>query len=313
MTKRIILLLIGLLCLTGCTDKELKKVQDSHLELCSDYSIEDIANNYFSNISWSITDSSMGYKLYNLTGYRIDNDEKKEYVIQFVINEDNVDIKDFEINKMKSDTLSSNDLIKNMCKGLKLKKESVTKVLRNVDVQLIYNKEAFFVDENAINKNVDLYISGFKEDVDSIINSSPRVYIKLPSEAMNDYEAEYRLDGSYEDIDIQIEPKTTRINIEEVHTKVIKVDYELIKNEKTIKKETLSNEEIVVRGPERLLEKVISVKVKFDSGVEVLRANNCYQIEYDNIYAYDENNNEIDDVSFMGIPSLDVCYQKEAK
>lgn len=144
-----------LLCLTGCGKEEkqeyekdntkLEEIKNGTLNACSNYTIKELIDNYMENPSWSKEKSDKGYYVYNVKGESYYNDELANILIQFAVDNDDIVIKSFEINKQEQSSTLYDSLVSDMCKAMKKDNNVEVKVEEEVITTISIEN---YVDQN---------------------------------------------------------------------------------------------------------------------------------------------------------------------
>ena len=124
--KFTILLCFIAVCFTiGCeNDKtDIEEIKKGKLNACSDYTIAELVDNYMESPKWTVEKSDKGYNVYNVSGNVYYKNVESNALIQFAINNDDIVVKAFEVNKVSKPSNEYISLIQDMCKITKEKKE----------------------------------------------------------------------------------------------------------------------------------------------------------------------------------------------
>ena len=121
----IVLCFIAICFATGCeNDKtDIEEIKKGKLNACSDYTIAELVDNYMESPKWTVEKSDKGYNVYNVKGNVYYKGDESNALIQFAIDNDDIIVKAFEVNKVSKPGDEYVSLVKDMCRITKEKKE----------------------------------------------------------------------------------------------------------------------------------------------------------------------------------------------
>lgn len=162
MMKKLLIIILSLnviFCLTGCGNSivEMNEIQNGRLNACDDYTIKELIDNYMENSKWTVEKSDKGYNVYNVKGNIYYNEEKASALIQFAVENDDIIVKDFEVNKIAKSDSEYASLVSDMCTTTK-EKYNVEKEKKEEDDNLLsgkHNVEIVVKDYGSIKLELD--------------------------------------------------------------------------------------------------------------------------------------------------------------
>ena len=171
--------------------------------------------------------------------------------------------------------------------------ESEAEVLSDIPVKVNYNEEAYVVE--GIPETVDITLIGRKSD----IYLAKQIGTNAVILDLSNYEARdsaYKVYLSYtksiDTINYKLDPSYVSVTIKEKVSVTKTIDYDLVNesylNERlSVESVELSNNEVVVKGSQDIINKIASVKALIDLKNEVLKDAGTYEVDNINIVAYD--------------------------
>lgn len=171
--------------------------------------------------------------------------------------------------------------------------ESEAEVLSDIPVKVNYNEEAYVVE--GIPETVDITLIGRKSD----IYLAKQIGTNAVILDLSNYEARdsaYKVYLSYtksiDTINYKLDPSYVSVTIKEKVSVTKTIDYDLVNesylNERlSVESVELSNNEVVVKGSQDVINKIASVKALIDLKNEVLKDAGTYEVDNINIVAYD--------------------------
>ena len=120
----IVLCFIVVCFATGCENGKtnIEEIKKGKLNACSDYTIAELVDNYMGSPKWTVEKSDKGYNVYNVSGNIYYNDVESNALIQFAIDNDNIVVKAFEVNKVSKTSDEYISLVQDMCRITKEQK-----------------------------------------------------------------------------------------------------------------------------------------------------------------------------------------------
>lgn len=176
--------------------------------------------------------------------------------------------------------------------------DSSAEVLRNQVVEATYNKEAYVIegipetaDVTLIGRTVDLYLAKQL--------STGKVTVDLSNLKEGTHKVDLEYDGSINSVGYNLNPSSITINVypKVSLTKTITID--VINKEKldstlSVQSVTIDKEEVIIKGAEKNLEKVATVKALVDISKIVDPTAGVNKVDGVKLVAYDEIGNVVD-------------------
>lgn len=171
--------------------------------------------------------------------------------------------------------------------------ESEAEVLSDIPVKVNYNEEAYVVE--GIPETVDITLIGRKSD----IYLAKQIGTNAVILDLSNYEARdsaYKVYLSYtksiDTINYKLDPSYVSVTIKEKVSVTKTIDYDLVNesylNERlSVESVELSNNEVVVKGSQDVINKIASVKALIDLRNDALKDAGTYEVDNINIVAYD--------------------------
>ena len=171
--------------------------------------------------------------------------------------------------------------------------ESEAEVLSDIPVKVNYNEEAYVVE--GIPETVDITLIGRKSD----IYLAKQIGTNAVILDLSNYEARdsaYKVYLSYtksiDTINYKLDPSYVSVTIKEKVSVTKTVAYDLVNesylNERlSVESVELSNNEVVVKGSQDVINKIASVKALIDLKNDTLKDAGTYEVDNINIVAYD--------------------------
>lgn len=176
--------------------------------------------------------------------------------------------------------------------------DSSAEVLRNQVVEATYNKEAYVIegmpetaDVTLIGRTVDLYLAKQL--------STGKVTVDLSNLKEGTHKVDLEYDGAINSVGYNLNPSSITINIypKVSVTKTITID--IINKDKldstlSVQSVTIDKEEVIIKGAEKNLEKVATVKALVDIGKIVDPSAGVNTVDDVKLVAYDNSGNVVD-------------------
>ncbi len=183
MKGKIIVLSLLLVIIAGCS-KDIVDIKESTLEACSDYTIEELVDNYMEDAKWEKTKGDNGYYIYSASGKILYNNELVEASIDFASSGSKIIVKGFRIDKTLDKKLVIDNLISNMCKVTKEKrkgskeKDNIPKEIKEKISNLGENYTVFDLLVNKITSYGNSIFPGSHIDLYEIDNGNPKLILE---------------------------------------------------------------------------------------------------------------------------------------
>lgn len=175
--------------------------------------------------------------------------------------------------------------------------DSSAEVLRNQVVEATYNKEAYVIegipetaDVTLIGRTVDLYLAKQL--------STGKVNVDLSNLKEGTHKVDLEYDGAINSVGYNLNPSTITINVYQKASATKTITIDVINKEKldstlAIQTVTLDKEEVIIKGAEKNLEKVATVKALVDIGEIVDPKAGVNKVDDVKLIAYDKSGNVV--------------------
>jgi len=190
--------------------------------------------------------------------------------------------------------------------------ENEAEIIKNVPVNLIYNEEAYVVEN--VPDTIDITIAGRKSDI-YLAKQLGEFAVELDLSKYTEagtYKVYFTYSKSIDSVDYILDPSYLTVTIADKVSEVHSVDYDLVGTDDldsklSVDSVTLDSTEVIVKGSQTALDKISSVKalvsVSKPSGEEnsnnVYTEADTYELTNIPIVAYDEKGKIIDNVEIV--------------
>ncbi|MDG0844011.1 CdaR family protein [Staphylococcus equorum] len=188
--------------------------------------------------------------------------------------------------------LSVNNMFGNIFNADNLGQKS-SETIEDVPVQVKYDNTSLYASE--VPNKVDVEISGPQSQVLKAENAeSIKAVLDLSEEKAGKHTTQFQVNGLNKDIDYNVKPKETTINLEEKVSKTLKVEPDVSNNdldpEYKVSEQSVSPETVKVTGGKNQIDKIAYLKATYKNKSEISK--NTTDVAQ--ITAFDRNLNKID-------------------
>ncbi|MEK4561290.1 CdaR family protein [Staphylococcus sp. FSL K6-3157] len=188
--------------------------------------------------------------------------------------------------------LSVNNMFGNIFNADNLGQKS-SETIEDVPVQVKYDNTSLYASE--VPNKVDVEISGPQSQVLKAENGeSIKAVLDLSEEKAGKHTTQFQVNGLNKDIDYNVKPKETTINLEEKVSKTLKVEPDVSNNdldpEYKVSEQSVSPETVKVTGGKNQIDKIAYLKATYKNKSEISK--NTTDVAQ--ITAFDRNLNKID-------------------
>jgi len=290
--KKIYFIIISLLLVTGCKEKDIENFKELDLSFCDKFTIKEFEDLYFKDSSWDKKQD-----IYTLSTTTFDNEK-----IIMELEKDGIEAKVITL-KVNAEKVAKKEYLSNMCEKAKILNKSISKTI-SLPVEAIYNKERYSVD--GIPETAEVILYGSKEDLLKEEASKDKTIILDLSEYDSSVE-NYKLVLSYtphnENLIYKLNPPEVSIKISDKVSKTVSdIQVDIVgnlPNNLIANKVELSNNEIIIKGSEKAINRVAMVKIILNLEEHNLKEAGTYKIENLPFLAYDKDGEKIDNIEFV--------------
>ncbi|WP_426428290.1 CdaR family protein [Staphylococcus equorum] len=188
--------------------------------------------------------------------------------------------------------LSVNNMFGNIFNADNLGQKS-SETIEDVPVQVKYDNTSLYASE--VPNKVDVEISGPQSQVLKAENGeSIKVVLDLSEEKAGKHTTQFEVNGLNKDIDYNVKPKETTINLEEKVSKTLKVEPDVSNNdldpEYKVSEQSVSPETVKVTGGKNQIDKIAYLKATYKNKSKISKDTT----DVAQITAFDRNLNKID-------------------
>lgn len=188
--------------------------------------------------------------------------------------------------------LSVNNMFGNIFNADNLGQKS-SETIEDVPVQVKYDNTSLYVSE--VPNKVDVEISGPQSQVLKAENGeSIKAVLDLSEEKAGKHTTQFQVNGLNKDIDYNVKPKETTINLEEKVSKTLKVEPDVSNNdldpEYKVSEQSVSPETVKVTGGKNQIDKIAYLKATYKNKSKISKDTT----DVAQITAFDRNLNKID-------------------
>lgn len=188
--------------------------------------------------------------------------------------------------------LSVNNMFGNIFNADNLGQKS-SETIEDVPVQVKYDNTSLYASE--VPNKVDVEISGPQSQVLKAENAeSIKAVLDLSEEKAGKHTTQFQVNGLNKDIDYNVKPKETTINLEEKVSKTLKVEPDVSNNdldpEYKVSEQSVSPETVKVTGGKNQIDKIAYLKATYKNKSKISKDTT----DVAQITAFDRNLNKID-------------------
>lgn len=188
--------------------------------------------------------------------------------------------------------LSVNNMFGNIFNADNLGQKS-SETIEDVPVQVKYDNTSLYASE--VPNKVDVEISGPQSQVLKAENAeSIKAVLDLSEEKAGKHTTQFQVNGLNKDIDYNVKPKETTINLEEKVSKTLKVEPDVSNNdldsEYKVNEQSVSPETVKVTGGKNQIDKIAYLKATYKNKSKISKDTT----DVAQITAFDRNLNKID-------------------
>jgi len=182
--------------------------------------------------------------------------------------------------------------------------ENEAEIIKNVPVSLVYNEEAFVVEN--VPETVDITIAGRKSDIylaKQLGEFEAELDLSKYSEA-GTYKVYFTCPESIDSVDYILDPSYLTVTIKDKVSEVHSVEYDLVSTDDldqklSVDSVTLDSTEVIVKGSQDALDKIASIKALVSVSSEDYTEAGTYEMTNIPLVAYDKKGKIIDNVEIV--------------
>lgn len=182
--------------------------------------------------------------------------------------------------------------------------ENEAEIIKNVPVNLIYNEEAFVVEN--VPDTVNITIAGRKSDI-YLAKQLGEFEAELDLSKFTEsgtYKVEFTCPESIDSVEYILDPSYLTVTIKDKVSEVHSVSYDLVSTDDLDEKlsvgsVTLDSTEVIVKGSQEALDKISSVKALVSVSSEDYKEAGTYEMTNIPLVAYDKKGNIINNVEIV--------------
>ena len=284
--KKYLLLLVGIIFVTGCGNK-LDKIKNGSISECDDYTVEELVDNYVKDATWTKVNDNT-YKVKGMVSY---NNDYQKITLEF---SGSKEVK-LEKGKLENDDIKKKDLAKYICKVTRLKKEGFVKVVSDIPVVAYYNDEAYVLE--GLPKTMDVTLYGLKKDINEYEIEDLSVTVDFDEDKIGEEQTAYYRVVANNDIIGEVDTPTVEVKLSKKVSKKIGLDYEFENKKSEVNVKYLDTVEVIVKGPKEAVHNIDRVVAIYDLKGKIIEGRSTIYTR--KIIAYDKDNKEIDNVEIV--------------
>lgn len=177
-------------------------------------------------------------------------------------------------------------------------------IINDVPVKVVFNEEAFVVEN--VPETVNITIAGRKSDI-YLAKQLGEFEVELNLSKYNEagtYRAYFTYSKSIDSVDYILDPSYINVEIEDKVSEVKTVEYDLIGTDDLDKKlsvssVTLDSSEVVVKGSQKAIDKISTIKALVSVADESYKEAGTYQLTSIPLVAYDNNGEIIKNIEIV--------------
>lgn len=181
--------------------------------------------------------------------------------------------------------------------------ENEAEIIKNVPVNVIYNEEAFVVEN--VPSEVDITITGRKSDI-YLAKQLGDFTVELDLSKYTEpgtYKVYFTYSKSIESVNYKLDPSYIIVTIKDKVSEVHSVTSDLISDDLdgklSVNKVTLDSTEVIVKGSQDTLDKIASIKALVDVTGEDYETAGTYEMTNIPLVAYDKKGKIIENVEIV--------------
>lgn len=181
--------------------------------------------------------------------------------------------------------------------------ENEAEIIKNVPVKVIYNEEAFVVEN--VPEEIDITITGRKSDI-YLAKQLGEFAVELDLSKYTEpgtYKVYFTYSKSIDSVKYNLDPSYLSVTIKDKVSEVHSVTYDIISDDLdgklSVNKVTLDASEVIVKGSQDALDKIASVKALVDVASGDYDTAGSYEITNIPLVAYDKKGNIIENVEIV--------------
>lgn len=182
--------------------------------------------------------------------------------------------------------------------------ENEAEIIRNVPVKLIYNEEAYVVEN--VPESVDIVITGRKSDIylaKQLGEFSVELDLSKYTEA-GTYKTYFNYSESVDSVEYKLDPSYLNVTIKDRVSEVHTVTYDLVSTDDldsklSVDTVTLDSSEVIVKGSQDRLDEISSIKALVSVDNDDYKEAGTYELTNIPLVAYDKKGNIIDNVEIV--------------
>lgn len=182
--------------------------------------------------------------------------------------------------------------------------ENEAEIIKNVPVNLIYNEEAYVVEN--VPDTIDITIAGRKSDI-YLAKQLGEFAVELDLSKYTEegtYKVYFTYSKSIDSVDYILDPSYLTVTIKDKVSEVHSVDYDLVSTDDLDKKlsvdsVTLDSSEIIVKGSQDTLDEISSIKALVSVSSEDYTEAGTYEMTNIPLVAYNKKGEIIDNIEIV--------------
>ena len=181
--------------------------------------------------------------------------------------------------------------------------ESEAEVIKNIPVNIIYNEEAFVIEN--VPEEVDITITGRKSDI-YLAKQLGDFRVELDLSKYTEpgtYKVKFTYSKSIDSVNYNLDPSYVTVTIEDKVSEVHSVSYDLISDDLdgklSVNKVKLDSNEVIIKGSQDTLDKIASVKALVDVTSKKYESAGTYEISNIPLVAYDKKGKIVENVEIV--------------
>ncbi len=182
--------------------------------------------------------------------------------------------------------------------------ENEAEILKNIPVNLVYNDEAFVVEN--VPETIDITIAGRKADI-YLAKQLGEFAVELDLSKYTEagtYKVYFTYSKSIDSVDYILDPSYLTVTIKDKVSEVHTVAYDLVSTDDLDEKlsvgsVSLDTSEVIVKGSQDNLDKISSIKALVSVSSEDYQEAGTYELTNIPLVAYDKKGNIIDNIDIV--------------
>lgn len=181
--------------------------------------------------------------------------------------------------------------------------ENEAEIIKNVPVNIIYNEEAFVVEN--VPEEIDITITGRKSDI-YLAKQLGEFSVELDLSKYTEpgtYKVHFTYSKSIDSVNYNLDPSYLSVTIKDKVSEVHSVTYDLISDDLngklSVNKVSLDSSEVIVKGSQDMLDKIASVKALVDVTKDKYDTAGTYEISNIPLVAYDNKGKIVENIEIV--------------